>query len=154
MSKYILGLLLAAIIILYTIYRFKKQNELLSEIKIEQYNQLPLFSHYSWMIIILFIFSFFCLIIAIKENNYVLITVSIAIITESICEFIYNKKFMIFYYNDERCIIEGKQIKYDNIKKYYKTTNTPLSKITVVLYNGEKKKIYPYSVEILKDKIK
>ncbi|MDO4377834.1 MAG: hypothetical protein Q4C64_01615 [Erysipelotrichia bacterium] len=154
MNKYILGLFISLVAIIYTIYRYKKQNELLSTIKLNQYQQLPMFSHYFGLIVILAVFSLFCLYIGIKEDNYALTVVSIGIFVECICETVYNRKFMIFYYNDSRCIIDGKQIQYNNIKRCYRKSSLPLSKVTVELYNGEKKTVYPYALAILNDKVK
>ena len=154
MIKYIAGLLLGVVFVLYSVYRKKKQEEALSQIRLDQYKKVSFFKHYSWLLVVLFVFALFCLYFGIKEDNGSLVSVSIAIAIEAISEFIYNKNYMNFYYNDQRCIIDGKQVLYSNIKRCYKNSNIPLAKATVELYSGEKKSLYPYALDLIKDKIK
>ena len=149
MIKYIYGILLGILMIFYGYMRIRRNREKLDELPLEKYEKADFSASLIPWLILLAIFSVFCLYVSLRENNEPLTSVSIAILIDCFVEFFVASEMMVFYHNNERCIIEDKQVQYKNIKVCKRRSKLPLSKGYVVLYSDEVKKIYPQAVPII-----
>ena len=149
MTKYFIGILLSVLMVVYGYVRIYKDREALEGVQLEKYEKASFWKAGLPWLIGLGLFSIFCIYVALKENNDNLLNVSMAVLVYSIVEIIVSKKLMVHYHGKDRCIIEGKQVLYKNIKSCQRRNSLPFSKGYVTLFNGEIRKVYPQAVEII-----
>ncbi|MBQ6655502.1 MAG: hypothetical protein IJM79_08280 [Erysipelotrichaceae bacterium] len=149
MLKYALGIIVGALMVVYGYVRIYKNREALAELPLQKYEKMEFSSSIIPWLIGLAAFSVFCLYVSLKENNDALTAVSIAILVDCVVEYVVARKLMVFYYNNDRCILEGKQVLYRNIKSCGRRSRLPLSKGLVSLYSGEVKKVYPQAIPVI-----
>ena len=142
-------ILLSVLMVVYGYVRIYKDREALDGIQLDKYEKTEFWKASLPLLIGLALFSIFCIYAALKENNDNLMNVSVAILVYSIVEFIVVRKLMVFYHGKDRCIIDGKQVLYKNIKSCARRSKLPFSKGIVTLFTGETRKVYPQAVEII-----
>ncbi len=149
----LVAVLMAVGFVFYDESRIRKEKKALEEINIDQYQCTSYFNKLSPFLIALLIFTAFCIFVGFKEDNTLLIAVAIALFISglSLTRFAYHS--MRLYYNDTRCIIEGKAIQYKQIKTIQKKSFLPFSKGEVILYSGEKKYVYHPAIELISQKL-
>ncbi|MCR5066555.1 MAG: hypothetical protein K6A14_00660 [Erysipelotrichaceae bacterium] len=149
MLKYALGIIVGALMIAYGYVRIYKNREALAEVPLQKYDKMDFSSSSIPWLIGLAVFSVFCFYVSLKEKNDALTSVSIAVLIDCVVEYVVAGKLMVFYHNNDRCVIEGKQVLYRNIKTCGRKTRLPLSKGYVALYSGEVMKVYPQALPII-----
>ncbi|MGI6510138.1 MAG: hypothetical protein ACOX1L_09415 [Erysipelotrichaceae bacterium] len=135
--------------VLYDESRIRKEKKALEDINLDQYQCTSYFNKLSNWLIALLIFTAFCVFIGYRENNDILIYVSIALFISGLSLTRYAYHSMKLYHNETRCIIEGKPIQYKQIKSIRKKSFLPFSKGEVILYSGEKKYVYHPAIELI-----
>ncbi len=149
MKEYFIGILLSILMVLYGYVRIYKEKQALDGVQLEKYEKAEFWKSIVPWLIGLGLFSIFCIYVALKENNDNLMNVSMAILVDSVVEIIVARKIMVLYHGKDRCIIEGKQVLYKNIKSCQRRNKLPFSKGIVTLFTGETRKVYPQAVELI-----
>jgi len=151
MMKYVYGLLLGVLFIAFGFVRLKKNRQSLAEIPLEQYQKAEFSKGILPWLGALLVLSLIGIYLGIKENNDPLVIVSIGMVIESVVEAFIAKELMVFYYNDERCVVDNKQLLYKNIKHCLAKTKLPISRGTVITYKGEHFNIYHQAIAIINE---
>ena len=149
MTKYFIGILLSILMVIYGYVRIHKNRQSLEGIQLERYEKSEFWKDIIPWLIVLALFSVFCIYVAVKENNDNLLNVSMAVLVDFVVEIFVARKTMVLYHSKDRCIIEGKQVLYKNIKSCARRNKLPFSKGIVTLFTGDTKKVYPQAVDII-----
>lgn len=129
----------------YQIFRYYQEKKELDVLLMNRFDVYPFYQIPILIMLLFFILGMVYLFMAVRNRDNVNIIYGAEMCLVSLLEMFYFYKTLVFYYNDERCILKNRMINYRNIRS--------IERNKVILNNGETYPLYSRCCRMLKEKL-